>query len=246
MDSISMVIASFDLNNQENMIVFDLDDTLFDEREFCRSAYAEITAELSSRFQADAPRVLDTMWSALMNRDNPFTAMEEELEREKIAFPPELTKEMVRLYRSHRPERLSPGRGVIATLERLRRDGVKTGIITDGRGTTQRAKIAALGISEFFDDSDILISEEQGADKRSELMFRRLMKLHPYERGFAYVGDNTEKDFLQPNLLGWTTVCLRHLRAGVHPQDFRHTGAMAPDIIVSSLPELLIKMIEGN
>jgi HAD hydrolase, family IA, variant 1 len=222
------------------MIVFDLDDTLFDEREFCRSAYTEITAELSSRFQANASRVLDAMWSALMNRDNPFTAMEEELEREKIAFPPGLTKEMVTLYRAHRPFRLTPGRGVTTTLERLRRDGVRTGIITDGRSTTQRAKIVALGIGEFFDNEDILISEELGADKRSELMFRRLMETHPDEKGFVYVGDNTEKDFTQPNLLGWTTVCLRHIRAGVHPQDFRHTGAMVPDLIVSNLTEILV------
>lgn len=221
------------------MTVFDLDDTLFYEKDFCRSAYEEIAVVLGARYRCDLSFLPVKMGEALNNRENPFDVMREALGNRGLSVTEDDVREMVELYRHHAPEYILPMRGAGMLFDALRRRDVRIGIITDGRSYTQRNKLHATGLDKYIAPEDILISGECGSDKTSPLMFEKMMAMHPEEAGFRYVGDNTQKDFRHPNLLGWDTVCLRHYRPGVHPQNFSAVWPDAPRRIISALPELL-------
>ena len=123
------------------------------------------------------------------------------------------------MYRTHRPD-IHLEDDVVATLDALKTAGCTMALITDGRSVQQRNKIAALGLNRWIADEDIVISEEIGSEKPDEANYRRIMNLHPDADKFVYIGDNPKKDFIAPNRLGWTTVCLLDNGENIHPQRF--------------------------
>ena len=126
-------------------------------------------------------------------------------------------------------------------LTALKEAGCELGIITDGREITQKQKIEALGLSEWISPDLVLINEDKNYFKPNHWSFDRMM-LKCYEKypnselAFYYVGDNTEKDFLAPNELGWETICLLDDGRNIHKQDF--------DVSEGNLPKLRIKNIK--
>jgi putative hydrolase of the HAD superfamily len=192
-------------------VVFDLDDTLFDELDFVRSGYAAVAAVVRERYDHDSAQLLDERLAA----GRLAGAFQEVVQR--AGLPEAALSLMVETYRGHRPT-IRPRPGARAALECIkRRDGV-VGCITDGRSSTQRNKVAALGLEDLL--SPLLISEETGHGKPDPHNFLELMRLVP-AREYWYVADNPAKDFIAPNGLGWTTVGVDSPR-GVHP------GAAAP------------------
>lgn len=197
------------------MLVFDLDDTLYKEVDFVKSSYLAIAAVLSERGLMSADEVVELLGS-------PFDmgAGIDRLVARLMAVAPECgieARNIVEIYRTHTPV-ITLTQQVEKTLAFLKEQNTCMGLITDGRSVTQRAKIRALGLHRFFDESDILISEEIGADKHSRIPFELMMERHPEQLGFAYVGDNPAKDFLWPNRLGWMTIMLAGDHANLKPQ----------------------------
>lgn len=197
------------------MILFDLDDTLFFETEFLHSGYREICNRLQDRGVVpfcEAWRVLMSSRRATQRFD--LLAVRVQAVGAGSEFD---VRWMVDTYRNHTP-RIQLFAGVRAMLRAIQASGEPMGLITDGRSSTQRAKIAALGLAPFFAPENILISEETGADKTTPTPFRMAMERNPSASRFVYVGDNPAKDFLWPNRLGWTTIRLLHPHAlTVHP-----------------------------
>ena len=118
------------------------------------------------------------------------------------------------------------------------------GIVTDGRAETQRNKIEALGLTEWISPDLVLVNEDKKYFKPNHWSFDRMM-LQCYEKfpnselDFYYVGDNTEKDFLAPNELGWTTVCLLDDGRNIHKQDFSMAIKYLPKRNIENIEELL-------
>ncbi len=233
-----------DFTYRGDVVVFDLDDTLASERLYCRSGF-RFAADWLSRFYSglgDTAEVVVVMDEALNRRKPHYDSLERWLESkggEVAAIMPEL----VRACRAHVPDngyKLTSGARDV--LERLRRKGVRMGLITDGRSITQREKIKALSLDEYFAPDAIFISEEQGRDKNSPESFEAMVHLFPEARRFWYVGDNPEKDFRWPNLLGWNTVCIRDVDdTNIFPQqpkEFPYAASMTIDSI-SDLPAIL-------
>lgn len=232
------------------MIVFDLDDTLYKEADYVESGCRAVSDAVSRAFQPDsepsgisAREAYDIIRGAGKVSDG-FDAL---LHYVKQKYPESSLgiAELLRVYRFHQP-RLSLDKETEETLDKLIKAGHTLGIITDGRSATQRAKISALGLERFFQEQNILISEETGTDKHSSRPFELIMKLNPGEHHFVYVGDNPEKDFMWPNRLGWQTVMLADTEhRNVHPQDLSRyqtdtihlAGHEIPTI--STLPDLL-------
>lgn len=217
-----------DFNYHGDVVVFDLDDTLAPERDFCRSGFQVIQKKLHELFPGIPFRgVAFRMGTYLNKRKNYFNLLEEIL-KEKIPTLHEneaslktLMTELVTLYRNHKPEnekyKLIPG--VDALLDELRNRGVVMALVTDGRSITQRRKIEALGLRDYIPQSNIFISEEKDADKTSPENFRNIVREYPEARRFFYIGDNPAKDFIMPNLLGWITCMVPRNYDNVHPID---------------------------
>lgn len=173
--------------------VFDLDDTLYPERDYVRSCFrwiaprlggAGVAEELWRRFESGERDPIGSV-AAARGLD----------EQEKAALVAEM--------RAHAPD-LALDAGAAALIGALRRARRAFSIVTNGRSATQRAKIAALGLS---DAAAIVISEEFGAAKPAASLFRAIERDHPARR-HLFVGDNPAIDFEAPNALGWMTAML--------------------------------------
>lgn len=213
---------------RRRVVVFDLDDTLCKELDFLRSAFREIARTLAAGTGEDA--LFAEMLAMRSRGENVFEKLSA-----RFGVP---VAELLERYRAHVPA-MTLASEVRHVLAALRSRGDALGIITDGRSRTQRNKIRALGLGEFFDDENIVVSEEFGSEKPSPRNYEFFMKKFPGAE-FCYVGDNPEKDFAAPNALGWESVCLLDDGGNVRAQDFSAVpAAFLPRRKIKSLTELL-------
>lgn len=223
-----------DLHYHGPVVAIDLDDTLYPEAEYVNSAYRAIADAMQRRDEIDPASALKVMQRAFRIGVNPFDALLD-------AFPSISRKELfvpmcVEIYRYHTPHLSLPDESR-KFLENLRSKNIRMALVTDGRVTTQWAKIVALSLGEFFNPADIWISQERGIGKLSIEPWRYLTGRYPEASGFFAIGDNPAKDFLYPNMLGFTTICLKDPGGNVHPQDVLPSEAHRPGHILKSLLE---------
>lgn len=188
----------------KKIVCFDLDDTLYKEIDFLKSAYHEIATSVGH------PELLPHMLQWYKAGDNVFQKLNKYLNK---GTP---ISEYLEMYRNHYPT-ISLSDGVEDVLNELKYRETILGIITDGRSNSQRNKIKALGLERWIEEKNIIISEEFGSEKTDEKNFRHFVELYP-GGSFTYVGDNPQKDFVVPNRLGWQTVMLKDDGRNIHQQ----------------------------
>jgi len=210
-------------------IVFDLDDTLYLERDYARSGFADLAEWLGDR------RFAEAAWREFCSGDRSrvFDAALPTIGRSP---EPQLVAELVRRYRSHRPViTLAPDAARI--LDRWPAS-LPLALLSDGFGDSQRNKVAALGLESSRLDP-LVFTDAWG---------REFWK--PHCRGFefvaaawslpasrlVYVADNPAKDFVAPNRLGWRTVQIARPE-GVHSGNPAAPGG-EPQSVIRSLDEL--------
>ena len=172
-------------------VIFDLDDTLYSEKEYVRSGFKAVARWLGNEGFSDK------LWGYFEEGKAAIDELLHELECE------EKKAQCLEIYREHDPE-ITLYDGVLELLQSLKKQGIKIGIITDGRVTGQQKKIKALGLEEIVDD--IIITDELGGvqfRKPCDIAFRIMQNRWriPYEQ-MMYVGDNVDKDFQAPRRLG--------------------------------------------
>ncbi len=195
------------------LIAFDLDDTLYRERDYVASGQRAV-AEAIAPYAGTEPGVLEKI---MQTSDDAFEALEQAITptAAKTMFP---VSRMVEIYRFHKPS-ISPDAGVTQVLEALVRRGNRLAVITDGNAVRQHAKISALGLDRFFPPENVIIGTDSSSDKNTPVPFAAAEALAPGLR-HIYVGDNTAKDFHWPNIRGWLTIMLRDSRRlNIHPQN---------------------------
>lgn len=204
-------------------IAFDLDDTLYPEIEFVRSAYREIARRYNH------PELSELMYHASTPREAFDLAT-------RVIGLPDATA-LIEIYRNHLPD-ISLRPEVESTLLVLKNRGITLALITDGRSTTQRNKIAALRLERFFDSDLIFISGETGGDKTTGLPFcltEKAASSGPY----LYVADNPAKDFFQARKRGWTTIMIMGKKDNIHSQDLSSAAEdFKPHRIIYSVEKL--------
>jgi putative hydrolase of the HAD superfamily len=220
-------------------VVFDLDDTLYDEIEYCKSGFkavADFLAESSNAFPAG--HIFDALWKqfASGNRRKTFDSALDEL---GINYDDKYIEELINVYRSHIPNLRLPqdSRDVLCEL----RAKYTLALITDGFMPGQELKVQSLGIEKFF--KCIIYTEELGREfwKPSPAGFKKIIEiLNAKPENMVYIGDNEKKDFIAPNKLGFSTVQLIR-QARLHTSVSAESGAKAQHIIhkISQLPALL-------
>ncbi len=177
-------------------VIFDLDDTLYSERDYVRSGFRAVSEALGGNYE-------DKLTGFFIEGKKPIDELLKELKCE------EKKEEMLEVYRKHKPQ-IKLYDGVRDTFQALKKANVKIGIITDGRPEGQRNKIEALGL----DTDDLIVTDELGGEqfrKPCDIAFRILQnrwRLAPEE--IVYVGDNPDKDFQAPDQLGMRSVYFRN------------------------------------
>ncbi|WP_369994853.1 HAD family hydrolase [Winogradskyella sp.] len=187
--------------NKDTVIAFDLDDTLYNEIEYLKSAYRAIADDLDP---ANNKFLYRNMFALYRKGENVFQYLAENYNVE--------VKDLIDLYRNHNPK-IHLFNNVLEVLETIKLKGGKLAIVTDGRVKTQMAKIEALGIKELF--GKIVISEAIGTEKPNQLNFEAIENALPAST-YYYVGDNITKDFVSPNKMGWKTIGLIDNGLNIH------------------------------
>lgn len=177
-------------------VIFDLDDTLYSEKEYVASGFKAVSDYLGGGYE-------ESLWSSFEAGKPAIDELLNKLDRENEK------NTVLDIYRSHKPE-IHLYDGVREMIESLKAQGVKVGIITDGRPEGQRNKIEALGL----DVDDVIITDELGGvqfRKPCDIAFRILQvrwRLNPSE--IVYVGDNPDKDFRAPKQLGMKSIYFKN------------------------------------
>lgn len=202
-------------------VVFDIDDTLYLERDYVRSGFLAVDALLRARrLEGFFEKAWEAFQSGLRR-----TIFDETLAAMGHSGQPELIAEMVEAYRGHVPT-LALLPDAAECLNRLHTK-VALAAITDGPLASQRAKAAALDLARWC--RPIVCTEELGPGLgKPHVAAFQLIESETGHRGSqcAYVADNPVKDFKAPAALGWRTVRIRrpgglHEKvAGEHPVDF--------------------------
>lgn len=207
------------------VVCFDLDDTLYKEIDFVESGF-RLIAESEKR-----PDLLPKMMGWRDKGEDVFFNLNKAIGKETSK------SEYLKIYRYHIPK-ITLSEGVEETLNELKSREVILGLITDGRSETQRNKIKALGLDRWFDNENIIISEEFGSEKTDERNFRFFMNKYP-GANYVYVGDNPKKDFVVPNRLWWKTVMLEDDERNIHKQDFSMSKEYLPQYMIKSFEEII-------
>jgi putative hydrolase of the HAD superfamily len=186
-------------------IAFDLDDTLFLERDYVRSGFGAVGEWVRSRFGLTS--FADRAWSLFQEgfRRNIFDLA---LEETSLPASSETIEKMVSVYRNHVPD-IRLAQDAVCCLEALR-GRVRLALITDGPVESQRNKVRALALNASFDQ--IILTAELGAEfvKPHPSSFQLIEKLsNTAGVRCLYVADNPAKDFSAPLQLGWRTVRVR-------------------------------------
>lgn len=208
------------------VLVFDLDDTLYDESTYVESGFRAVAEHAEREHGWDARESLATM-KRILARDGRGAVFDRWLDSHG-ARSAALVSTCVRVYRHHRPS-IRFAAGVDRLLDRL---AVKHRlyVITDGHKVAQARKIEALGLEARIEKAYIThrygVRHKKPSTHCFELIRRR-------ERcawsEMAYVADDPAKDFVNLNPLGVHTVRVltgRHASLRAAPgYDARHTIA---------------------
>ena len=206
-------------------IIFDLDDTLYKEIDFLKSAFRQIADVIG------ITGVYDFMLKCYRDGENAFKMV---IQRYNLSYT---VDQLLDIYRNHKPDiTLDPS--IVATLDELKSRGWTMGLMTDGRSVTQRNKIDALGLSEWIEPNCILISEEFGYGKPDEHCYQYFIERYPNAK-FCYVGDTLNENFVTANKLGWQTICLLDDGRNVFSQQIVIPKEYLPQQTIKELPELL-------
>ena len=187
--------------------VFDLDDTLYLERQYVRSGYKHVS-ELLTSDDAKRRELFEFLWD-LFKEEGSQDAFEMLYEEYPEICNGRSADDLLDAFDDHTPNiNLMPRVGSL--MNKLSTSDVHVGIIADGSPIAQERKIDALGLD---DKLDLVVFTESWGDeyrKPHERAFRHMtseFQLQPNE--LAYVADDPAKDFRAPNALGWKTVRLR-------------------------------------
>src|SRR5262245_7449953 len=109
-------------------LIFDLDDTIFPRAQFVQGGFDAVASYVSASWR----RERDTVLAALISgRERGRAGQEFQLLCEECRLPLSLVPALVAVYRGHTPA-IALDSAVRCTLERLRRDGWRLVVLTNG------------------------------------------------------------------------------------------------------------------
>ena len=215
-------------------VIFDLDDTLYPEREHAHSGFRAAGHHAKVNWGVDglAEEMIRRLDEGHLGQVFPMSV---------AALVPDHTEahvgEVRAAYRDHAPEiaLFDDGRWALEHYG----SQAALGLITDGNAAVQARKIEALAIAHHFDA--MVLTGELGPDRAFHKPHPRAYEIIEGKMGaggdhFIYVGDNPSKDFVTPNARGWTSIQVMRERT-IHDQSAVVDGGK-PQHIIHSLHEL--------
>jgi putative hydrolase of the HAD superfamily len=186
-------------------IIFDMDDTLYCERDYVMSGLKAVNNWVLQNLNTTGFYDKATQLFEIGEKKLIFNKT---LEYLNIAYSESHIDEMINIYRSHTPDiqLFKDAKWVLNHLDK----SVKLGVISDGYKDAQKKKVEALNLSERF--HSIVLSDLFGRIHWKPSCFPYhvvSLELKCLHQECVYIGDNVTKDFISAKKLGWKTVHIK-------------------------------------
>lgn len=222
------------------ILVFDLDDTLFDEMDYVRSGFCQVAVYLSPKINISKQDIYSDLLDIL--KENGRGYVFDIYLKSLNLFSKKEVKKILRVYRSHKPN-IQLEKSIENLLLRLS-DLAPLYLVTDGNSIVQNNKIESLGLKRFFKKTFATSSYGINSAKPSLNCFSRIKSMENLTAwsDLVYIGDNPKKDFVNLKKVGAVTIRI-------------HRGPYAELVVpgrfdaehhlrsLKDLPQLLIKVM---
>ena len=219
------------------IIVFDLDDTLYDEITYVRSSLFKVAEYLSEKLQIHN-NIIYTDLNEVLEKKGRGNVFDIVLNNYGIYSKIEVNR-CLSIYRNNIPK-IKLFDNAIDCLQRFSK--FHKYLVTDGNKIVQKRKIEALDLKKYFIKT--LPTHNFGITnaKPSTYVFNKILeweRANPHE--LVYVGDNPNKDFVNLKKEGFKTI---RVLTGFY-KNLRLEDEFEADYLVNTLDEIDIKLIEA-
>jgi len=184
-------------------ILFDLDNTLYDYREYFYQVFLELSQYFHEKHQIPKKVFIDTSMDVLNKRKSRYPRLFNEI-LQILKIPEEEILHCINVFNKGE-FRINPYTGVHKLLAELKKRKYLVGIITDGNPIRQGRKIKCLNIENYL--NIIVYTEILGTPKPSSYPYLytiEKLKINPMIS--YYVGDDPYIDFLGARHVGLKTI----------------------------------------
>ncbi|MBC8081143.1 MAG: HAD family hydrolase [Gorillibacterium sp.] len=186
-------------------IVFDMDDTLYPEKDYVLSGFKAVSDRVFNQFgYLGFYELAEKLFASGEHR----LIFNRVLDQLGISYDHQLVSELVACYRTHEPE-IQLSADALCLLNRMN-SKVKLGLLSDGYIEAQEQKLLKLNLQHRF--HAVVLSDAFGREhwKPSPVPYEHVVRLLQVKHDeCVYVGDNASKDFITAKALGWRTVRLK-------------------------------------
>jgi putative hydrolase of the HAD superfamily len=200
------------------VLIFDLDDTLYDEMTYVKSGLHAVAAFGRASYGWNEEDSYTFMDACLLKygRGKVF----DEWLRAHDHYSASRVNQCVHVYRHHIPSISLP---IVAKQLLLKYQGLcSLYLVTDGHKIVQQKKIDALGIEALFKRCFVTHRFGIRHSKPSLYCFEKIKEVEKCDwSSMVYVGDNPAKDFVNLNAIGSSTV---RVRTGSHAEVKARSG----------------------
>lgn len=216
------------------IVVFDLDDVLYDEKSFYHSAINAIVNFVSNEYQIPKNKILAFL--KIRIKQDRKNIIDDILVNFSI-YSKNRVRKCLSIYRMHFPK-IQLSADAKYCLNNLK--NIPCYIVTDGNKIVQMNKIKALKLEKFMKKCYLTSNYGLNNAKPSPYCFLKICNLEnvrPNE--VVYVGDDPNKDFVGIKPLGFKTIRVLKGRYS----NLRKTKKYQSNIVINSLRELNPKLL---
>ena len=175
-------------------IIFDLDNTLFNQVEYIKNLMKHIAYVLSKKYNLDQNKTAKILISYWMDKGPFYGRFFDDLV-EKFSIDKNEVKNLIHISHTHKPS-IEPYPHVHDILSKLQKK-YNLALITDGNENTQKNKVQALGLEKYFSRIFYATAENMKPSPNAYNAILKHFKLKPEQA--VYVADNPNVDFISPN-----------------------------------------------
>ncbi len=225
-------------------VIFDLDDTLYDEVEYCKSGFKAIAKYLSDNMDLNVSESeLYSDFRSAFDSGRRRDIFNFVMDKQGLPEDSQLIRRLVNIYRNHIPDIKLPDDSK-NLLDELKKD-YRLALLTDGFAPSQIHKVRSLGIRPYF--NRIVFSQSLGRKywKPSVRGYKIILKkLNCPPESSVYIADNPRKDFIGPNKLKMHSVRLIRA-ASLHKDRKSEHKSAEPEYTtdkIEDIPDIIKKL----
>jgi putative hydrolase of the HAD superfamily len=219
------------------IIVFDLDDTLYEEITYVRSGFKAVADYLSMIYKIDTSEKIYAELVQVLQKQGRGKVFDAVLRKYNISNKKNIRK-CLSVYRVHHPK-ISLSKAGRACLERFK--NYPKYLVTDGNKVVQSKKIKVLKIDKYF--KKMMPTHNYGVQnsKPSNYCFYKILQWEKAKpKDLVYIGDNPKKDFVNLKKDGFKTV---RVLTGEH-KEVKMPLQYQADFRIHTLDELTLKYLK--